>query len=115
MAYASVVRDRVYTLEQRIAAAHRDVIHTAEQQAVTTQATQRRLYDLETRIDRAYMTHVDRELDQLETRIEAGYRGRVADARVTTTQTRTRQLWAAVAILVLLLVLTLLAVVTGVI
>jgi exodeoxyribonuclease VII large subunit len=58
---------------------------------------------------------VDRELDQLETRIETGYRNRVADARVTTTETRTRQLWIAVAILVLLLVLTLLAVVTGVI
>jgi len=115
VAYASVVSDRVDTLEQRIAAAHRDVIHTTEQQAVTTQAAQRRLYDLETRIDRAYKTHVDRELNQLEIRIETGYRDRVADARVTTTQTRTRQLWAAVAILVLLLVLTLLAVVTGVI
>ena len=115
VAYASVVRDRVDTLEQRIAAAHRDLIHTAEQQAVTTQATQRRLYDLETRIDRAYKTHVDRELNQLETRIETGYRDRVADARVTTTQTRTRQLWVAVAILGLLLLLTLFAVVAGLI
>jgi exodeoxyribonuclease VII large subunit len=105
----------VDTLEQRIAAAHRDVVHTTEREAVTAHATQRRLSDLETRIDRAYQTHVDRELDQLETRIETGYRDRVADARVTTTQTRTRQLWVAVAILGLLLLLTLFAVVAGLI
>lgn len=114
-AYASVVRNRVDTLEQRIAAAHRDVVHTAEKETVTAHATQRRLSDLEARIDRAYQTHVDRELDQLETRIETRYRNRVADARVTATETRTRQLWIAVAILMLLLLLTLLAVVTGVI
>ena len=104
-AYTAIVETRLTTLDQRIDTAVRDIEHAAETDAVTAQAVQGRVSDLEARIDRAYQHRVDQELSALDARIDNAYREMEADAKIEAGTAEARRLRIVVAILIGLLLL----------
>lgn len=81
---------------------------------MTTQTAQRQVQALESRIETAYQTRVDRELEAIKTRVATGYREIETDARVQAEQSETRRLRVAVGVLGVLLGLLVLALTVGV-
>ncbi|GEM_PF-1897179 len=118
------VRQRASDLEQRISTAYRTVVETAleaidaaidqqlqelelaaESDAAAARAARSRIADLEARIDGAYQTHVQRELDRKEQRITGAYRELETQAKVQAGTAEARKLRILVLILVAVLLL----------
>lgn len=114
VAYDARVSSRLTAIETRVNDAYQAVAHAAETEAVTAQAARGRILGLESRIETAYQTRVDRKLDALEARIENGYREIEADARVEAGRSEARRLRIAVVLLLVVLGVTLLALAVGV-
>jgi exodeoxyribonuclease VII large subunit len=114
VAYEALVASRLTAIETRLNDAYQALEHAAETDAVTTRAARRRIRGLESWIDAAYQTRVDRELGALESRIEDGYREIETDARVRAGQSEARRLRVAIILLLVVLGLTLLALAVGV-
>jgi exodeoxyribonuclease VII large subunit len=104
-AYAGLVADRLDGLEARLDDALRAVEHAAETDAVTARAARGRVGDLEARIDSAYRTRVDRELDGFETRIDGAYREVETDARIEAETREAKRLRVVVIVLLVVLLL----------
>jgi exodeoxyribonuclease VII large subunit len=113
-AYESLVSTRLTAIETRLDQAEQTVVHAAETDAVTARAARSRVQGLETRIDTAYQTRVDRELDALEARLTDAYREIETDARLKAGRTEARYLKIVVVLLLAVLGVVLLAVVLGV-
>ena len=114
VAYEALVASRLTAIETRLNDAYQALEHAAETDAVTARAARRQIRGLESRIDTAYQTRVDRELGALESRIENGYREIETDARVRAGQSEARRLRVAIILLLVVLGLTLLALAVGV-
>ena len=92
-------------LDQRIDTALRDIEHAVETDAVTAQAVQGRVGDLEARIDRAYHRRVDQKLSALDSRIDHAYREVETGAQIEAGTAEARRLRIVVALLIGLLLL----------
>lgn len=114
VAYEALVTSRLTAIETQLNDAFQALEHAVETDAVTARAARRRVQGLESRIDTAYQTHLDRELGALETRIEQGYREVKTDTRVQASRREVRRLRVAVILLLVVLGVTLLGVAVGV-
>lgn len=104
-AYDAFVDARLATFDHRIEAALRNVEHAVETEAVTARAARGRVGDLEARIDQAYRSRVEREVDSLEARIDNAYRDVEAEARIEAGTVEARRLRIIVFVLLVLLLL----------
>lgn len=104
LAYESLVADRLEAFETRVRHGVEGIEHAAETDAVTARAARGRVRGLETRIDGAYRTHVERELETLNDRIDAGYRDVETAAKLEAGTEEARRLRLVVAVLIGLLV-----------
>ena len=103
--YRALVEDALATLERRVDAGLREVEHAAEREAVTARAARDRVDDLEARIEGAYRTRVERDLEAVETRIETAHRELEADAQAEASAAEARRLRIAVVALLAVLAL----------
>jgi len=81
----------------------RAIEHDAERDAVTARAARGRVRGLERRIDRAYRSRIEQDLDALDRRIEDAYREVEMDATIAVETTEARRLRVVVYTLVILL------------
>ncbi len=114
VAYESLVTTRLTGISTRIDRAERTVVHAAETDAVTARAARGRLRGIEPRIDVAYRTRVDRELNTVDDRINEAYREIETIARVEAGRSEARRLKIVVVVLLAILGAVLLALATGV-
>jgi exodeoxyribonuclease VII large subunit len=98
-AYGSLVETRLDRLETRVERGLAEAELAAESEAASARVARGRLTDIERRIAVAYRTHVDRELRQLEQRIEGSYRELAADERVRAEAVTARRLRIVVVVL----------------
>ncbi|TKX42806.1 exodeoxyribonuclease VII large subunit [Halorubrum sp. ARQ200] len=103
--YATLTSARLDELDSRIENALQEVEHAAETEAVTANAARGRVAGLEARIDQAYETHVQREIEALERRIERGYQDIKTSTDIQAAQQQAQKLRIAVFILIALLLL----------
>jgi exodeoxyribonuclease VII large subunit len=104
-AYSTVTSSRLDDLDSQIDSALQEVEHAAETEAVTADAARGRVAGLEARIDQAYETHVQRETETLERRIEQGYQKIKTSTDVQAAQQQAQKLQIVVFVLVALLLL----------
>lgn len=109
-AYQTLVETRVDALDGQIDDGLQDIELAAESEAASIEVARGRMADLESRIEVAYRTHVERELQTRERRITAAYRDLEAQARVEAGTAQVRKLRIVVAILLAILFLGALAV-----
>ena len=103
IAYDGLVDSRLTELDSRIDDAVRAIEHDAERDAVTARAARGRVRGLERRIDRAYQSRVQQEIDELDRRIEDAYREVEMDETIAAETTEARRLRVVVLALVLVL------------
>jgi len=104
-AYTTLTASRLDAVDDRIETALQEIEHAAETEAVTVRAARGRIGGLETRIDRAYETHITQETEALERRIESAYRDIETDTDVQEAKQEARQLRIVILVLVGLLLL----------
>lgn len=102
-AYDGLIETRLTRLDGRIDDAARAIEHDAKRDAVTARAARGRVRGLERRIDRAYQSRIEQDLDALDWRIEDAYREVEMDATIAAETTEARRLRVVVLILVILL------------
>ena len=103
--YSTVTSTRLDELDSQIDSALQEVAHAAETEAVTASAARGRVAGLEARIDQAYETHVQRDTETLERRIERGYQDIKTSTDVQAAQQQAQKLQIVVLVLVALLLL----------
>lgn len=103
--YTTVVDTRLDTLDTRIDQALKEVELATEAESASARVAHGRLNDLERRVNGAYQTHIDRELNSIDHRIETAYRNVEAEARIEAGTAQARRLRLVVAVLVVLLIL----------
>ena len=106
IAYQTLIEQRLETVEARIEDGVQDIELAARDDVATARAARGRLADLEARIETAYQTHIDRELDDLDQQITDAYREVETSERVAAGTAAARRLRVIVALLIGLLVLT---------
>ncbi len=104
-AYRTLVETRVDTLDAQIDNNLKDIELAAESEAASAHVARSRVVDLESRINVAYRTHVERELQAKERRITDAYRDLEAQAQVEARTAEARKLRIVVAILIAILLL----------
>jgi len=104
-AYTTLTASRLDAVDDRIETALQEIEHAAETEAVTVRAARGRIGGLESRIDRAYETHITQETEALERRIESAYRDIETDTDVQEAKQEARQLRIVILVLVGLLLL----------
>lgn len=102
-AYDGLVETRLTQLDDRVDDAVRAIKHSAERDAVTARAARGRVRGLERRIDSAYQSRVDRELNALDRRIKNAYRDVETDATIAAETAEARRLRVVVLALVIVL------------
>lgn len=104
-AYTTLTGSRLDAVDDRIETALQEIEHAAETEAVTVRAARGRIGGLESRIDRAYETHITQETEALERRIESAYRDIETDTDVQEAKQEARQLRIIILVLIGLLLL----------
>ncbi len=113
-AYDGLIETRLTRLDERIGDAVRVIEHDAERDAVTARAARGRVRGLERRIDRAYQSRIEQDLDALDRRIENAYREVEMDATIAAETTETRRLRVVVIALVILLLVLIAVLLLGI-
>ena len=104
-AYTTLTGSRLDQVNDKIETALQEIEHAAETEAVTVRAARGRVGGLETRIDRAYETHVGQKTEALERRIETAYRDIETDTDVREAKQEIQQLRIVILVLIGLLLL----------
>ena len=102
-AYTTLTESRLDAVDAKIETVLQEIEHATETEAVTIQAARGRISGLETRIDRAYETHITQETTALNRRIETAYDEIETDTDVREAKQETRQLRIIILVLVGLL------------
>jgi exodeoxyribonuclease VII large subunit len=104
-AYQTLIETKLDGIDGQIDDGIQDIELAAESEAASAQVARGRVADLESRIDVAYRTYVERELQTRERRITDAYRDLEAQARVEAGNAQARKLRVVVAILIAILLL----------
>lgn len=102
-AYRTVVEHRLDTIEAQIDEEVQAIAFETQEDRATKRAARRRLADLEMRIETAYQTQIDQQLDDLDRRIADAYRDVETKDQLASETAAVRRLRAAVLVLIALL------------